>query len=154
MVLKLSDIKSRMIPVTITTPDGYKETVTIGSLSYVEWNNCAIGIEFPSIPTVRRLTEKGQQDVPNYDDPSYRNALVIAEATISFRRVVASLIKGGNFPELKDKSLDEQCEELEGLDVSIIRGVMQALSQIQLHTRGGIDAKKATFQDEQIPQNA
>jgi hypothetical protein len=154
MSLKLSDVKSRTIKAHITGADGYDEHVTIGSLSYTEWNNCAIGVQFPPVPTVRILTDKGMQDVFNYNDPTYRNELSIANAQVDFRRVVASLIKGGNFPELKDKSFDEQVEALGDADWGLIDGVLQVLVELKRHTKGGVETKKAAFQDGQLPENS
>lgn len=153
MALSLNDVKSRQVKVMVSSPDGYELEVTIGTLSYMEWNNCAIGIEFPSIPTPRMLTDKGMQDVFNHNDPTYRSEVEAVNMQIAFRRVVASLIKGGNFPELKTKSLDEQVDALQDMDTSIVEGVMQALSQLKRHTKGGIEAKKAGFQSEPISEN-
>jgi hypothetical protein len=153
MVLTLERAKSRRLEISISSPDGYEETVFIGTLSYTEWNNCAIGVEFPAVPTLRMLTDKGNQDVFNYNDPTYRNALTAAESQVTFRRVVSTLIKGGNFPELANKPLEAQCAELEELDFTIVQGVAQALFQLQRHTKGGVEAQKAAFPNKSLPTN-
>lgn len=150
MALSLKDVKARLIEVPISSPDGYEETVTIGSLSFTEWNNAAIGVDFPSAPTKRMLTDKGNQDVFDYSDSDYRNAINHAQDQIMFRRVVLALIKGGNFAEIKEKSLDEQCEALTELDYTIVAGVAMALNQLQRHTKGGVETKKANFQKQPV----
>lgn len=153
MALSLKDVQSRMIEVPISSPDGYEQTVTIGSLSFTEWNNAAIGVDFPSPPTKRMLTDKGNQDIFDYNDPSYRNEINLANDTVTFRRVVISLIKGGNFAELKGLDLEAQCRELEGMDYTIVQGVAEALSQLARHTKGGVETKKANFQGKPLPEN-
>lgn len=154
MGLSLKDIQSRLIEVSISSPDGYNETVTVGTLSYTEWNNCSIGVDFPSAPVIRMMTDKGMQDVFNYNDPNYRNDLARSESQVAFRRVVKSMLKGGNFAEIANDDFESQCESLADLDATIVQGVMQWLSQQQRHTKGGVEAKKATFPDSALPEHA
>ncbi len=127
MTFSLKKLKPQIIDVRIQGA-GEDIVIPLRPLTYVEWNNAAIGVEIPRAPMVRKMSNGKNQDVEDSNDPKFQEAFINAHNTINFRRLAVAL-EGGGAKELKGKSLDEQVELLREMDTGITNALIEFLSR-------------------------
>lgn len=154
--LNLSDVQKRIVSITIENPaSNFSLEIDIELPSISDWNNSLLGIEMPIAPTRQRMVKGQKEDYTDFNDPEFRAKQNEAFERLAMRRVTQALLGGGNFPELAEKSLDEATETLiASADRSILLGVSQALSELMNGTKGGVEAKKASFRADTVPTDS
>lgn len=101
--------------------------IHVRPLSYTEWQNAALGVPLPQ-RMVRQ--EFGQPMVDVSNTPEYQQALIEYNEGCNLRRLALALDAGGDFPELKGKAPDAQCELLRGLDAGILNALLDFLRKM------------------------
>ena len=154
--LKLSDIQKRVVPITIDSPvSGFHIVIDIQLPSIKDWNESLLGIEFPVAPTKQRMKNGVKEDYQDFNDPEYLRERNNAFEMLAMRRVATAILGGGAFDELAGFSVQEACDWLlENADRTILLGVSQALNDLMSGTKGGVEAKKAAFQEPILPTDS
>lgn len=122
-------IQSEMLPEPVI--------VSIVPLSYAEYQDCAIGVDIPSVPTKTVMRDNKKQEVPDLNDPDYQRAYSEANTTIALRRVGLALSKAG-YDELKGKSQDEQVAILREMDTGVVNALTEVLASLARRKRGEV----------------
>lgn len=129
---------------------GYGEPITIPflPLSYIQWQNAAIGLTAPQAKQRNFVVDAGKPVVAalDYNDKEYRIALINYDNALKLRRIAIALA-GGGMEELQGQSLDEQVALIEGMDMGILNALYDLLE--------GMARKRsaAWFRRDQSPKN-
>ena len=148
MGFSLSALKPQVLNVRIQG-EGQEEDIVfpIRPLTYTEWNNVLVGVDFPAPPApLRKLVDGKLQDVPDLNNPAYQKAVAESNAKIQFRRLAIAL-EGSGVEELKGLSLDEQVEQLRDIDIGIVNALYAFLERMAHRKRA------ARFQPESVSEN-
>lgn len=141
--LSLDAFKPRRVTVRIVE-DVAGETVELlavelAALTYAEMVGIDLAVPLPEQPMIREMVNGKLTLVPategeEYDE--YQEALDNQVAQRNRRRLVTSLIKAGNLPELADKPIAEQVAALDTFDKMYIDKLMTAM--VTMYTKGRI----------------
>lgn len=151
--LSLEDIKPPLVTVTVENlVTGQSREVDIVLPTLMEWNNAQFGMDFPQAPKLQRMKDGKKEDYTDFSDAEYLRARELANEELNMRRVTQALLKAGNFEkELDGLNLSDATKKLMQIaDRDFLRGVFQALVSLVNGTKGGVEAKKASFPDKSL----
>lgn len=112
--LSLGDVVARPLTVAVKLPDEREVSINVMPLSYIRWNE--IGWLVPEPDNVMKTEVIGGKKQKVVNEKATRRAKHEAAQKRTLLRLAEALIGAGNFPELADKSLDEQVEALRTVD--------------------------------------
>jgi hypothetical protein len=146
--LSLSDIKPLTITVNVVQAEiGFQKDIDICLPTLQEWQDVYMTVDFPSAPVRQRMVNNKKEDYTDVNDSEYLRAKEQALDALAMRRATHAMLKAGNFPELKKLPIQEATERLiQEADRSILLAVYQLMMRLMTGMRGGVEAKKATFQ--------
>ncbi len=144
-MLTTQTASSKLISLNIQTATGDVE-VQIGTLTVGERGKIIASVPEPK-PASAQYVDNGVTKTKVDDkNPEYLKAVDDVALQRNARLVMASLIKGGNFPELADSD-DTVKEEyaLNNLDSDLFYGVLSALVQLRTRLQVTVNAVKDSF---------
>ncbi len=150
--LTLSDIKPLTITVSVSHAEiGFSKDVDICLPTLQEWQDVYMTVDFPQAPNRQRMVNSKKEDFIDVNDPEYLRSKEAAMDTLAMRRATHAMLKAGNFPDLKGLPIEEATERLiTEADRSILLAVYTALIRLMNGMKGGVEAKKATFQRDTV----
>jgi hypothetical protein len=151
---KLDSIKPKIVKIVINHAEmGYEDEFNIKMPTIQEWQDVYMTVEFPPPPKpFQRMKDGKKEDFIDWNDPDYLRKKDAATDLLAMRRVTHALIGGGDFAEdFKGLSLEAATDVLmEKADRAILNAIYQALIRLVNGMRGGVEAKKATFQGNSV----
>jgi hypothetical protein len=123
-MISLSSLQPQIVDIRVT---GYGNPIVIPvmPLSYVQWQNAAIGLFAPKAKPVRLAPADKTQppvDALDYGDLEYQRLDTEYKNELALRRCAMALA-GAGMKELEGKELDEQAKLLSGMDAGILRAL-------------------------------
>lgn len=145
-MLTLKDAKPRTVDVTIVvgklSPEKEGDPFVDDKLivpmcvpSWIEWNE--LGLEEPTPePEMVREIKDGKPVWVKESGPAYEEKMVLANNRRAARRLTFALMKAGNFPELKNSSIEAQMDAVQGLDAGVFQALVRTLNTLVNFTQG------------------
>jgi hypothetical protein len=136
-MISLAALKPQIVDIRIS---GFGEPVTIPALplTYVEWQNAAIGL-IPPKPNKVRLAPADKTQPPidalDYGDLEYQRLDTEYKNEVAMRRCAVAMA-GAGIPELQGKSLDDQAELVRGVDAGVLKAYYQVLEGLAQRRSG------------------
>ncbi|QPC83784.1 hypothetical protein G4Y79_05235 [Phototrophicus methaneseepsis] len=167
MQLTLGSLKASTFTARITYPDGTPllydkgqpvEYITLGSLSWIEWEEAAIGVERPKPPTIKRMVNNKPTNMEDKDDPQYRHELSLYNDRIAMNRLALAMAKeGSSFCELMSTLTPKQrVDMLLQSDRAVVQGLFNALATYTLGPRAVVgveeEARQAAEAFQRVPE--
>lgn len=153
--LTLANIKPPTVTVVVTHAEiGFSQSVDICLPTIQEWQDVYMTVEFPTAPQRRKLVNNQMQDYQDTNDAEYLRNREAANDLLAMRRATHAMLKAGNFPDLKGLSIEESADRLiKEADRAFLLAIYTALIRLMNGMRGGVEAKKATFQGNSVYEN-
>lgn len=162
-MISLDDLKPRIVDVNIIIgklpPEKEDElpiddvlTIPLRVPAWVEWNELGLEIETP----VAEMVESFKSGKKTYEKESgvpYQEKVTLANNRRMVRRLTFALIEGGNFPSLRDSTVDEQMAAIAGMDAGIVQALARTLNNLVSFTAGQVSDTAARFRSVAVPEN-
>ncbi len=152
MVLTLADLKPRTVDIEIVFKEGHGVTVPLKVPSWVEWNELGMEVPTPE-PEMVRVMKDGKPVYEKESGRAYEAKVQVANDKRMMRRVTFALIEAGNFPELRNASVEEQIAAVGSMDAGILQALARTLMSLVTTTMGRISDKVERFRDGLVPEN-
>ena len=136
-MLTLNDLKPRTVDINIVFAEGREVIVPLKVPSWVEWQELGMEVPHPE-PEMVAIFKNGKKAYEKESGPAYQAKVDIANNQRTLRRLTFSIIGGGNFPELKDSSVEEQMKAVSSMDAGALHALTRTLNSMVTMTIGRI----------------
>lgn len=151
--ITLADLKPTPVVMQVVMPYGRIVKVPIMPLTWHEWNTIGAQVLDPLKGNTEYWTKRNPVTKEKEFDPenvAYHQALDEANSQRGYRRLLVALEKGGNI--IEGNTLDEQIENLKGMEVGLAVALMNKLGDLSTRGRASAFALAESFRDERVPE--